>query len=553
MHMSRPMKSRHSPDSGLTVRNRLILQTLFSCALFIVALIVAIWQMQSSQQRMFGFIDAELSMERDLTTAYAQGLQLGQALRNIVLDPDNPAAYDNFSRAEGPFVQAIERIAQRPQLLQGGSESAAQLVELTNKLTPIRQQVVDMMRRGERDRATVFIVKVETPAWRALRQQLLKEMEHITNAATAIRTAMQQDASRAVWTAIIIGSLSLIISMALALAVTRKICGQLGGEPDTAASLANQIAAGRLDINAPDAPRNSLMDSMAKMRSSLQQTLRGIRDNALSVASSATVMRSHGAHIESATQAQSEAASSMAAGVEELSVSINEVAAHASEADQLAAQALQQAETCQDVILDTHNVIASITERMHASSAVMAELSSSATSISGIIRVIEEIAGQTNLLALNAAIEAARAGEQGRGFAVVADEVRKLAERTTQSTHEISGMIEQVQNNATLAVDSMQQGSMLANEGSAKVAEARDAIAAQYQSNAQVRSVIAAISSALAEQRVASNEFAQNLERVASMSESNHAAITELLERAAELEQVAAAMQDSVNRFTLGS
>ncbi|MDR1855170.1 MAG: methyl-accepting chemotaxis protein [Azoarcus sp.] len=192
-----------------------------------------------------------------------------------------------------------------------------------------------------------------------------------------------------------------------------------------------------------------------------------------------------------------------------------------------------------------------ISQTVGAASDVILELGEESKQITSVVNVIKEVADQTNLLALNAAIEAARAGEQGRGFAVVADEVRKLAERTAQSTVDISAMVDKIQNSAKGAVDTMQQVVSQVEEGKTLAQEAGECMVSIQQGSEKVSNAVVDISNALREQSRASQDIAKHVESVAQMSDENQVAAQETLSNARHAEELAQGAGQAVAVFKL--
>ena len=221
----------------------------------------------------------------------------------------------------------------------------------------------------------------------------------------------------------------------------------------------------------------------------------------------------------------SDAASDMAASVEELSVGIGQISDSAGEAAKLSHEAGEDSRNGGAIILRATSEMTAIAGTMQATSTAIGALGEESKNISGIVAVIKDVAEQTNLLALNAAIEAARAGEQGRGFAVVADEVRKLAERTSRATDEIARMTGAIDARAREAVDAMTDAMSQIEEGSALATEAGAAISGIQGGAERVVAVVRQITESLAESSAASQNMANMTEKVAQVAEeSSHAA-----------------------------
>lgn len=339
------------------------------------------------------------------------------------------------------------------------------------------------------------------------------------------------------------------ISLTIIFIVSRKIekMWHLYESMDQLASgdgdLTFRLPAGSTDeIGKTSAAFNNFMDKLHEIMSLVKQSTE-------KVASSSTQLSAIATQVEKGSNQQREQSTLAATATEEMNATVNEVAKNASNAVNFSRNASETAGKGDKIINDTIKEMQNISKSVEGVANVVESLGKSSEHIGKIVSLINDIADQTNLLALNAAIEAARAGEQGRGFAVVADEVRKLAERTTTSTAEISKMIESIQIDTQKAVTSMAEEKQEVERGVILAREAGQALKQIVDGSQRVTDMISGIATAAEEQSTAAGEISNSVETIAHVAKENNQAVSNIASAANDLLKLSTELQQMVGMF----
>ncbi len=344
--------------------------------------------------------------------------------------------------------------------------------------------------------------------------------------------------------------ISLCFTVFLATLIVRSVLNQLGGDPKEVARVVNTMACGDFSQSPLTPPlADSLLANAYQMQATLREMIARVRSQANHVGDMAHSLANSAQQIAQNVNHESDAVANMAAAIEELSVSTAHISQQGDGAKRIANSSRNNAEEGAQVVNKTVAGLLATAQDIEGASTEVSRLGEDASRISDIVNVIKEIADQTNLLALNAAIEAARAGEQGRGFAVVADEVRKLAERTAGATAEINQMSSKIGDVAAHALNGMDKVVATTRQGVRDAETAQASITLIQRSFGDVSNVIDDISGSLAEQNSAAQNLAKSTERISAMSAENSGAAESLLNLANTLESKAVEVRQSVEVF----
>lgn len=474
------------------------------------------------------------------------------ALRHtIVIESNRKQPLDNDITASRRLIE--QRFKEYEQL--AGDETDRKMIAedraLYDQYIVGLEKLLGFSRDNDNSFARIALDKDVDPVAEKLRTALEAHQSYVRDQAIVSGKSSETSATRAAAISGFVILLGIVAIAVVGAVIGRSISGGLTTVQKTVERIENELD---FSLRVPASGRDELgrmASAFNRLLERLQINLGTIARSAANVSAASASMSETSGQVARASEEQSSSAASMAASVEQLTVSIAHVGERAGETRQATTQAGEFAASGRSVVDQTVADINAISEVVRQASSRIQELGAQSDRITSVVAVIREVADQTNLLALNAAIEAARAGEQGRGFAVVADEVRKLAERTAKSTQEITAMIEAVRTGAKSAEEGMKLAVERVALGVERSGEVNQSIRRIGESSTHTVAMVNEISSAISEQASASTSIARQIERIAQMAEECSAAASGSANSARELDKLAGEMSRIVAAYKL--
>jgi len=518
-------------------------------ALFTVVTIVVLYQ--------FNSLDSKITTIDQQTLPYAllaqelafNVVQVQQFLTDVSASHD-PAGYQDAEEAANAFMEGINKFRQR---YANDQDKRYEINQLSNLFQAYYQQgkkmahvyVSEGMGAGNK-----IMADFDQTAKRITQLMHSLQVEHVDQARRQTREISEQTDHASMIT-LVLYAISLALAIFLTFSIAGRLYKQLGIDPFFVQGIAKEIAKGHLqrDIRVEPGDTSSLIFAIKTMQGNLKKMISQIVTISEKIHLYSGQLMDVSEELSSNSTAQNQYSVTTASAMEEMTASIREISHNAELSAEQAAQAGVAANDGYIVVNDAAEEMKEIAHVVAESTQIIGKLSDSSQHISEVVEVINQIANQTNLLALNAAIEAARAGEQGRGFAVVADEVRGLAERTSKSTQEVAEIIEEIQNNSRDAVVSMEKGHNNVNEGVTKAEHAGESMNLIKDSTNTAKDSINHISTAMSEQSSVITGVAQDVEKISQLANDNSSSIGDLCTTTTELKQMASDLNFAVRQF----
>ena len=520
--------------------------------LLLVAITVSYLGVKGTNSRFNRFTDKYSALALTIGEMHTQGLQTEQALRNVILNASDEKALANYKKASEEFL-ILQKEGVR--IASGVKEYGRQL----DKLLPmwqengsIKEEIIRLAKEGKQPEAIELLLKKGTPSWREIKGAIIEMQSSLKKDMKLEHSALTDYTERSFFQTITILVVALVVVNILLIFFWKILQTSFNEMLERLKDIAsgNGDLSKRLEVKGKDEPAQA-----AYLLNQFIEKLHGIISNisltSNQVASAATELHTTAERIATGGEEVVAQASTVATAGEEMSATADDIAKNCLMAAEGAQRAAQTASAGAGVVERTIRVMGQITTKVQETAKTVESLGARSDQIGAIIGTIEDIADQTNLLALNAAIEAARAGEQGRGFAVVADEVRALAERTTRATKEIGEMIKAIQKETRGAVAAMVQGVQQVESGTIEASKSGQALQDILQQVNDVAMQVNQIATAAEEQTATTGEISNKMMQITEVVQRTSQGAHESASAAGQLNGNAEELQRLVGQFKL--
>jgi methyl-accepting chemotaxis protein len=433
-----------------------------------------------------------------------------------------------------------------------GKQVLTQLRHASDEYDRSAKRVAQLKRDGKAREGAELLLG---PAMSQVRSEMEKEIADFIALAQTLRSRAREEQataeSRATISILALGLTGIVLGFVVATVIARSILASIAAMLHVIEEVAaNNLAVEDLEVTCDDEFGHAAA-ALNQMKSSLGKMIHSIAGAAEHVASASEELSSSATQQARGAETQKSQAMQVGMAMKEMSSTVNDVSGHSNRAAEASRQAAETAREGGTIVESSLDTMRGIADSVSATAKKVEDLGKSSDQIGRIIGVIDDIADQTNLLALNAAIEAARAGEQGRGFAVVADEVRKLAERTTSATKEVAQMVRNIQNETKTAVAAMHNGTKQVEHGVITTTKAGDSLKQIIHMAEQVGEMISHIATAATEQASATEQVNQNVEQITRVLQESAVGAQQSAIACQDLSGLALDLQKMVGSFKL--